>query len=174
MAPRGSRDLQQATKAFLNAFAQDNPELRVDGPEQALQLSQQSAIGTQLVNASPLRSVGAAALHDVRRRRQPVLLLLGCASERRDRVPGDVSSGSAPGSELLAGGEPGYSGTALARRDAAAVRPISTLRPLEPISEVSEAVRLGSGRREDERQQKSACSARCSIWLQCSVYRFAA
>ena len=54
MAPRGSRDLQQATKAFLNAFAQDNPELRVDGPQQVLQLSQRSAIGTQLVNASPL------------------------------------------------------------------------------------------------------------------------
>ena len=54
MAPRGSRDLQQATKAFLNAFAQDNSELRLDGPQKVVQLSQRSAIGTELVNASPL------------------------------------------------------------------------------------------------------------------------
>jgi beta-barrel assembly-enhancing protease len=54
VAPRGSRDLQQATKAFLSAFAQDNPELRMDGSQKVVQLSQRSAIGTQLVNASPL------------------------------------------------------------------------------------------------------------------------
>jgi Zn-dependent protease with chaperone function len=54
VAPRGSRDLQQATKAFLNAFAQDNSELRLDGPQKVVQLSQRSAIGTELVNASPL------------------------------------------------------------------------------------------------------------------------
>ena len=63
VAPRGSRDLQQATKAFLNAFAQDNPELRVDGPQQVLQLSQRSAIGTQLVNASPLGGLERITLY---------------------------------------------------------------------------------------------------------------
>jgi beta-barrel assembly-enhancing protease len=54
VAPPGSRDLQQATNAFLNAVAQGNPELRLAGTQQKVQLSQRVAIGTPLVNVSPL------------------------------------------------------------------------------------------------------------------------
>jgi hypothetical protein len=50
----GSRDLQQATNAWLNAVAQSNPELRVAGEQQAMRISQRSALGTPLVNPSPL------------------------------------------------------------------------------------------------------------------------
>jgi hypothetical protein len=54
VAPPGSRDLQQATNAFLNAVAQGNPELRLAGTQQSVQLSNRGAIGTPLVNTSPL------------------------------------------------------------------------------------------------------------------------
>jgi Zn-dependent protease with chaperone function len=54
VAPPGSRDLQQATKAFLKAVAQDNSELREVGSQEVVQLAQRSAISTQLVNVSPL------------------------------------------------------------------------------------------------------------------------
>ena len=50
----GSRDLQEATKAWLNAVAQANPELRLAGSQQAIRISQRSAIATPLVNPSPL------------------------------------------------------------------------------------------------------------------------
>ena len=50
----GSRDLQEATNAWLKAVAQNNPELRLAGPQQALRISQRSAIATPLVNPSPL------------------------------------------------------------------------------------------------------------------------
>jgi hypothetical protein len=49
-----SRDLQEATKAWLNAVAQSNPELRLGGQQQALRISQRSAIATPLLNPSPL------------------------------------------------------------------------------------------------------------------------
>jgi hypothetical protein len=49
-----SRDLQEATKAWLNAVAQGNPELKLGGQQQAMKISQRSAIGTPLVNPSPL------------------------------------------------------------------------------------------------------------------------
>ena len=54
VSPAGSRDLQEATKAWLNAVAQGNPELRLAGAQQALKMSQRSAIATPLVNPSPL------------------------------------------------------------------------------------------------------------------------
>ena len=49
-----SRDLQAATKAWLQGVAKSNPELRLSGTQQAVQMSQRSAIATPLVNPSPL------------------------------------------------------------------------------------------------------------------------
>ena len=49
-----TRDLPEATKAWLQAVAQNNPELRLAGSQQRVQISQRSAIATPLVNPSPL------------------------------------------------------------------------------------------------------------------------
>ena len=49
-----TRDLREATNAWLKAVAQDNPELRQAGEQQAVRISQRSAISTPLVNPSPL------------------------------------------------------------------------------------------------------------------------
>ncbi len=54
VAKAASRDLQEATNAWLNAVAQNNPELRQAGEQQATRISQRSAIVTPLVNPSPL------------------------------------------------------------------------------------------------------------------------
>ena len=50
----GSRDLREATNAWLQAVAQNNPELRLAGTQQAVRMSQRSALATPLVNPSPL------------------------------------------------------------------------------------------------------------------------
>ncbi|HET9359261.1 MAG TPA: M48 family metallopeptidase [Vicinamibacterales bacterium] len=49
-----TRDLQEATKTWLNAIAQSNPDLRLAGKQQAIKISDRSALATPLVNASPL------------------------------------------------------------------------------------------------------------------------
>jgi Zn-dependent protease with chaperone function len=49
-----TRDLQQATNAWLKAVAQVNPELRLAGEQRAVRISQRSAIATPLDNPSPL------------------------------------------------------------------------------------------------------------------------
>ena len=49
-----TRDLAEATKAWLQAVAQANPELRLAGSQQQVQISQRSAIATPLANPSPL------------------------------------------------------------------------------------------------------------------------
>jgi hypothetical protein len=49
-----SRDLREATNAWLNAVAESNPNLRLAGPQQAARLSRRSALATSLVNPSPL------------------------------------------------------------------------------------------------------------------------
>jgi Zn-dependent protease with chaperone function len=49
-----SRDLQEATNAWINAVSESNPKLRASGPQQPMRISQRSAIGTPLVNPSPL------------------------------------------------------------------------------------------------------------------------
>ena len=49
-----SRDLHEATKAWLSSVAQSNPELKLSGQQQAMRISQRSALATPLVNASPL------------------------------------------------------------------------------------------------------------------------
>jgi hypothetical protein len=54
IAQAGTRDLREATITWLKAVAQNNPELRLAGEQQALKISQRSAIGTPLVNPSPL------------------------------------------------------------------------------------------------------------------------
>jgi hypothetical protein len=54
IAQAGTRDLREATVTWLKAVAQNNPELRLAGEQQALRISQRSAIGTPLVNPSPL------------------------------------------------------------------------------------------------------------------------
>jgi Zn-dependent protease with chaperone function len=54
VTPAGSRDLREATNAWLKAVARDNPELRLAGEQQSVRISQRSALGTPLVNPSPL------------------------------------------------------------------------------------------------------------------------
>jgi hypothetical protein len=54
VAKAATRNLPEATKAWLQAVAQGNPDLRVAGSQQQVQISQRSAIATPLVNPSPL------------------------------------------------------------------------------------------------------------------------
>ena len=54
IAKADTRDLAAATKAFLNAVAQNNPGLRLAGDQQQIQISNRSAVATPLVNPSPL------------------------------------------------------------------------------------------------------------------------
>jgi hypothetical protein len=49
-----SRNLADATKAWLNAVAQGNPELRLAGEQQAVRISNRSALATPLASPSPL------------------------------------------------------------------------------------------------------------------------
>ena len=49
-----SRDLQEATNAWLKAVSEGNPELKLLGQQQSTRISQRSAIATPLVNPSPL------------------------------------------------------------------------------------------------------------------------
>jgi hypothetical protein len=54
VAKAGSRDLAEATRIWLQAVAQNNPELRQAGQQQSLRISQRSALATPLSNPSPL------------------------------------------------------------------------------------------------------------------------
>ncbi len=54
VAAASSRDLREATRTLLSAFARNNPELRQAGTERNLRLSQRSALGVSLVNRSSL------------------------------------------------------------------------------------------------------------------------
>ena len=49
-----SRNLQEATNAWLQAVAQSNPQLKAAGQQQQIRISQRSALATPLVNASQL------------------------------------------------------------------------------------------------------------------------
>jgi hypothetical protein len=49
-----SRDLQEATNAWLQAVGQANPELKAAGQQQQIRISQRTALATPLVNPSPL------------------------------------------------------------------------------------------------------------------------
>jgi beta-barrel assembly-enhancing protease len=50
----GTRDLREATNAWLDAVAQSNPDLRPAGTQQTVRISQRSGLATPLVNPSPL------------------------------------------------------------------------------------------------------------------------
>jgi hypothetical protein len=65
VAKAESRDLRQATNAWLKAVAQSNPNLRADGPQQDLQISQRPALGTSLLNPSPLGGQERIGLYTV-------------------------------------------------------------------------------------------------------------
>jgi hypothetical protein len=54
VAKTSSRDLTEATKAFLQAVAQSNPELKVAGQQQNVLMSGRTALAVPLTNASPL------------------------------------------------------------------------------------------------------------------------
>jgi Zn-dependent protease with chaperone function len=54
IAKAASRDLREATNAWLKAVAQSNPQLRVNGEQEAIRISRRAAISTPLVNPSPL------------------------------------------------------------------------------------------------------------------------
>jgi hypothetical protein len=58
-----TRDLREATNAWLKAVAQSNPELRLAGEQQQLQISRRGALGTPLVNPSPLGGVERIGLY---------------------------------------------------------------------------------------------------------------
>jgi len=49
-----SRNLQEATNAWLQAVGQSNPHLKAAGQQQQIRISQRSALATPLINASPL------------------------------------------------------------------------------------------------------------------------
>jgi Zn-dependent protease with chaperone function len=49
-----SRDLGEATNAWLKSVGESNPDMRLDGPQRSVRISQRSAIASQLVNRSPL------------------------------------------------------------------------------------------------------------------------
>ena len=49
-----TRDLAEATKAWLQAAAQGNPQLKLAGEQQAIKISQRGALATPLVNPSPV------------------------------------------------------------------------------------------------------------------------
>ena len=54
VAKATSRDLRDATKAWLTAVATNNPQLKLAGSQQDVRVSQRSALATPLVNPSPL------------------------------------------------------------------------------------------------------------------------
>jgi Zn-dependent protease with chaperone function len=49
-----SRDLREATNAWLEGVAQNNPELKAGGQQQQVRISQRTALATPLLNPSPL------------------------------------------------------------------------------------------------------------------------
>ena len=49
-----TRDLREATMTWLKAVAQVNPELKLAGEQQQMQMSHRGALGTPLLNPSPL------------------------------------------------------------------------------------------------------------------------
>jgi hypothetical protein len=53
LAKAATRDLKEATNTWLNAIARGNPELRLGGSQQPVQISNRSALATPLVNPSP-------------------------------------------------------------------------------------------------------------------------
>ena len=63
IAQAGTRDLQEATNTWLKAVAQNNPDLKLAGEQQLVKMAQRTAIGTPLVNSSPLGGQARIALY---------------------------------------------------------------------------------------------------------------
>jgi Zn-dependent protease with chaperone function len=63
VAQAGTRDLREATNTWLKAVAQNNPGLKLAGEQHSLRISQRTAIGTPLVNPSPLGGVEQIGLY---------------------------------------------------------------------------------------------------------------
>ena len=54
LAKPASRDLQEATRAWLTTVAQNNPDLRLAGQAQQVRISQRTAMAVPLIGPSPL------------------------------------------------------------------------------------------------------------------------
>jgi beta-barrel assembly-enhancing protease len=54
VAKAASRDLQEATSAWLNAIGRENPNLRRAGEQRVVRMAQRTALAIPLVNPSPL------------------------------------------------------------------------------------------------------------------------
>jgi Zn-dependent protease with chaperone function len=63
LAKAATRDLKEATNTWLNAIARGNPELRLGGSQQPVQISNRSALATPLVNPSPLGGEERIVVH---------------------------------------------------------------------------------------------------------------
>jgi hypothetical protein len=63
IAKASSRDVKEATNTWLRAIAQSNPELKLAGEQQFLKMSTRTALGTPLVNPSPLGGMERIALY---------------------------------------------------------------------------------------------------------------
>jgi hypothetical protein len=58
-----SRDLKEATDAWLQAVAKNNPQLRPAGVQQPIRMSDRAALATPLLNPSPLGGQERVVLH---------------------------------------------------------------------------------------------------------------
>jgi Zn-dependent protease with chaperone function len=63
IAKPASRDLRGATGAWLNAIARSNPQLRMGGQQRDLTIAGRAAIGTPLLNPSPLGGLEHIAVY---------------------------------------------------------------------------------------------------------------
>ncbi len=63
IAKASSRDLREATKTWLTAVAQGNPDLRLSGEQHYVKMSSRTALGTPLTNPSPLGGVERITLY---------------------------------------------------------------------------------------------------------------
>jgi hypothetical protein len=54
VAKATAKDLREATNAWLKAIAQGNPELKLAGSQESVQISQRAGLATPLINPSPL------------------------------------------------------------------------------------------------------------------------
>ena len=95
VARAGSRDLQQATAALLNALAQSNPELRRAGRSQQVRLSDRTGIVSPLVNRSATGGQERVTLYTAFLRDGNLLYLLTI-------VPSDEASRYQPAFQRIA------------------------------------------------------------------------
>jgi Zn-dependent protease with chaperone function len=63
VARASSRDLEEATRTLLAAFARDNPDLKQQGQARTIRLAQRTALGVPLVNRSAAGKAEQIGLH---------------------------------------------------------------------------------------------------------------